>query len=188
MDDGDLQIRQGLAPVQLLDRRIVPLADAAVEDAVDVVDDRRRRERPRDLHAAFAGGELIGRQRGVARAEVHRPVRDGVDPAAGADRPVGDLDPERGLDLRRPRGDERRYECAARTGEIAVLRARLRRARDARQCHGRDCCEDPKQRDGLPAQVAFLPFVSRFGFNRREHALGAGGGGQTRGEGVVTGW
>src|SRR5690349_23939813 len=57
-----------LAREDLRERRAVHVQE--VLDAVEVVDDRRRRERPGDLHAAVARAELVGRERGVARAEV----------------------------------------------------------------------------------------------------------------------
>src|SRR5207248_7558385 len=84
----DLQVRQGGLRVERLDRRIVPVRDLAHVDLRDhvagevqvrvlgkletgeVVRDRGACERPRDLDAAVARVELIGRERSVGGAEV----------------------------------------------------------------------------------------------------------------------
>ena len=100
-----------------------------VRQPVAVVGDRGRRERPRDLDAALAGGELVGRQRCVARAEVDRAVRDRVDAAARADRPVRHLDAVRRVDLRDPGRHERRDERAAGAGQGSGGRCFERRLR-----------------------------------------------------------
>ena len=99
-----------------------------VRRALDVVVDRGRAQRPRDLHAALAGGHLVRRQRGVAGPEVDRPGRDRVDAAAAPDSAVGDRDGGRALHVvRLPLGHQRRHEgapgaaqCLARASARAV--------------------------------------------------------------------
>ena len=104
----DLLVRKPLALVQLLDRRRVPVADLALvdlgqdrpreleaTDAVEVVTDRGRGQRPRDLDAPIAGRGLGAGQRGIGRAEIDRAGGDVLDPRAGADAAVLDVVPER---------------------------------------------------------------------------------------------
>src|SRR5205823_6990229 len=86
----------------------------AVADSRDVVWDRGRGEGPGDLDAAVAGRGLVGRQRGVARAEVDSAGGDLLDARAAADGAVVDVGD---AVVRRPLGDERGHEGAARAGQ-----------------------------------------------------------------------
>ena len=131
MRDRDRGARQRHAFVQLRDRGIVPRLDLAHEDlrerrtvhvqevldAGEVVHDRRRAERPRDLLAALACAELVCSERCVARTEVDRASGDCRDPAAGADGAVLELDAVGRADRRDPLADERSDERAACAGQ-----------------------------------------------------------------------
>ena len=109
-----------------------------VRDVRQVVDDRRRRERPRDLDAALARVELVGRQRRVRGAEVDLARRDRGDARARADRAVGDLRAGLRRVVGRPQRDERRDERAARAGEpVGVSSSRPHRRRRRRRRRAR---------------------------------------------------
>ncbi len=127
VDRDDLRGGQVHARVELGDLRVVPARDLAgehvgehragelevVRHALDVVGDAGRGQRPRDLQAALAGGRLRRRQRRVGGAEVHRAAGDLRDPAARADRAVGDRHAVGGVVGRRPLLQQRRDERRA---------------------------------------------------------------------------
>ena len=99
----------------------------AVADSGHVVHDRGGRERPRDLDAPVARGELVGGHRRVTGAEVDGAGRDLGDARAAADGGVVDLGVRVvRLPLRDERGDERApgalqdvllRACACETGQ-----------------------------------------------------------------------
>src|SRR6266852_3133780 len=172
-----------------MNRRIVPARDLADEDvgergavhvqqvlhAGQVVHHRRRCKRPWDLDAALAGGELVRRERRVARAEVDRSAGDRVDSAARADRAVLELVAELRADRRDPRRDERADERAARTDERGA--AVLRRGGAGAAC--RDARESRCKRDGDDGanRVADLRhrYLSSFGVLRPRYGGPRGG-------------
>ena len=136
VDGRDLQVRDRRLRIEGLDRGVVPVRDRAHVDLRDhvagepqvgsrghrqpgnVVVDSGAGERPRDLDAAVARGELIRGQRRVGGAEVDRAVRDRLDAAAGADRRVLDRVVERRAEGRCPDRDERRDERASRAVRV----------------------------------------------------------------------
>jgi hypothetical protein len=124
VDRSDLRVRQLCAGIAPGNCRIVPRRDFAEEDVGedlpaqlqvlwcprDVVRDRRPRQRPRNLKAAFAGLLLVRRERRIARTEVDRPVCDLLDSTAAADRPIRDRGAVPLRVVRNPLRDQREHE------------------------------------------------------------------------------
>ena len=176
VDDGDRRVGDALALVQRLDRRGVPGLDRSEEDVGEtparsgeswfgppspLVGDRRRGERPWDLEQPLQAVNWSGVSGASLAPKSTVRFVICVDAAAATDRPVGDLEAERRVDLRDPGLHELRHERAAGAGQArlaaspSLRRRRLRAARAAiKHTERADQC------DGLPAQVCFLPFGS----------------------------
>ena len=122
------------------DRRVVPLGDRAQEDAGDdvgrhldrgrqalqVVGDDHRTERRRDLDRLAVGGrglDLRVLEVGVRGAEVDRVVGPLLDPAAGADGLVVELDAALGVVVLAHLGQEREDERRSGAVELPVALA-----------------------------------------------------------------